>query len=182
MADQHPFYYLSTAFTYPEYCDSGPPVAALLSLANDMGLKDLPAPTHQSFALKRLQAEYVRLFINAPGGVPAPPYASVYIRGKGILMQQGYAQAMAFYCKAGLEPTESNECEDHIGHELAFIGHLLDHDQFELLDEFLDAHVMAWYPLFLQHLLAADPGIFYQILGQVTELCIDHLKNKENLR
>lgn len=178
MADQHPFYFLSTAFTYPEFRDPGPPVAALLSLAHEMGLKDLDLPpkTHESFALKQLQAEYVRLFVNAPGGVPAPPYASIYIRNKGILMQQGYEQAMAFYGRAGLEPTESSECEDHIGHELAFIGHLLDHDQFEVLDEFLDAHVMMWYPLFLQHLLAADPGFFYLILGQVTELCIDHLK------
>lgn len=176
MADQHPFYFLSTAFTYPEDSGPRPPVVALLSLAHDMGLKDLPPKTHESFALKRLQAEYVRLFINAPAGVPAPPYASVYIRSKGILMQQGYEQAMDFYGRAGLEPTESSECEDHIGHELAFIGHLLDRGQFELLDEFLEAHVMTWYPLFLQRLLVADPDFFYQILGQVTELCIDHLK------
>lgn len=182
MADPHPFYFLSSAFTYPEYREPRPPVAVLLSLAHDLGLTGLPLETHESFALQQLQAEYVRLFVNAPGGVPAPPYASVYIQGKGILKQQGYEQAMAFYGRAGLEPAETSECEDHIGHELAFIGHLLDHGQFELLDEFVAGHVMAWSPHFFQRLKTADPAYFYLILGQVAELCINHLIQKEGLR
>ena len=61
MADPHPFYFLSSAFTYPEYREPRPPVTVLLSLAHDLGLTGLPPETHESFALQQLQAEYMRL-------------------------------------------------------------------------------------------------------------------------
>jgi len=179
MLDQHPFYFLSTAFTYPEHPDLTPPLEALLALAMDMGLEDLQPESTDTFPLKYLQAEYVRLFINSPGGVPAPPYASIYIQNRGILMQEGHEQAMSFYKRAGLEPVKSSECEDHLAHELAFIGRLLDNDQAELLDEFISEHLLFWYPIFLQRLLAAQPCQFYMILGQVTDLCIKHIMTKE---
>jgi TorA maturation chaperone TorD len=179
MPDQHPFHFLSRAFTYPEHPAVDPPWLALLSLARDMGLSDIP-PDHAEIAsLKELQADYVRLFINAPGGVPAPPYASIYIQNKGLLCQQGHQQAVEFYQRAGLEPIKSSECEDHLAHELAFAGHLLDKDRDPLLREFLTEHLLIWYPIFLERLLAAHPCRFYMILAQVTDLCLKHIPTKE---
>lgn len=178
-SNQHPFYFLSAAFTYPEHGDITPPFTALLALADDLGLDNLHPDKVGPLSLKWLQSEYVRLFINSPGGVPAPPYASIYIQNRGILLQHGHLQAMSFYQRAGLEPIKSSECEDHLAHELAFIGHLLDNGQIELLDEFLAEHVLTWFPDFLQRLLAAQPCRFYMILSQVTDLCIKHLIKKE---
>jgi len=174
----HPFYFLSTAFSYPEHDNLKQMSAAVSALAWDMGMRDIEPEALNKNAHDELQAEYVRLFINAPGNVAAPPYASIYIQNRGILFQQGHGQAVAFYHKAGLEPVESGECGDHISHELAFIGQLLDEQNEPLLHDFLSKHVFKWYPFFLQRLLDSQPCLFYKILGQVTDLCLKQI-NKE---
>jgi len=180
MKDQHPFYFLSAAFVYPEQDNIKSISEVLNSLASDMGMDNVPQDT-LNIPFEDLQAEYVRLFINSPGGVAAPPYASIYIHNSGLLLQQGHDQALAFYRKAGLEPVESNEYGDHLSHELAFVGRLFDKNDDELLCEFLEEHLLKWYPDFLQRLLAANPCPFYSLLGQVTDLCLKHMKEKEEV-
>ncbi len=172
MEPTHPFYFLSSCFDYP---DKDTPVAnlsdALVLLAGDMGLQ-LESDRKQVPELETLQAEYVRLFINSPGGVAAPPYASVYVNHSGIMRQKGYDEAMFFYNKAGFEPVESGESPDHIMHELNFLGLLLDRDDMSLTSDFLNSHLCKWYPRFEQRIVIAEPLPFFQILAQVTHLCL----------
>ena len=138
-----------------------------LKLSNDLSrLTDV--------ALTDQQAEYVRLFINGPGGVAAPPYASVYINNSGILLQQGYDQAVRFYRQAGLV-VESMEPADHITNELAFVGMLLDQEEDHLLTNFVKKHLNLWLPSFFQQLLQSQPFVFYKVLAQVTDLCLQQL-------
>ncbi len=179
MPNQHPFYFLSTAFTYPKQEDTHPLFEVLGFLSADLDIEFNQQDAESSISLTDLQAEYVRLFINSPAGIPAPPYASIYIGNRGILHQQGHDEAMDFYKSAGLETIESSECEDHIAFELAFIGHLIEDDRLDLLHEFIHEHVLKWYPKFLQRLQSARPCHFYKILGQVTGLCLQHILIEE---
>ncbi len=179
MAIQHPFYFLSAAFAYPTVPEKQPQVAgALTSLAVDLGIAKDDADLSGDMPYEELQAEYVRLFVNAPGGVPAPPYASIYVQGCGFMMQEGHAQAMAFYRRAGLEPAAFDECGDHLRYELAFVGHLLDDEALPMLNEFLDEHLLQWFPDFLLRLNAAQPCPFYRLLGQVTEVCLNNIQRE----
>ncbi len=178
MSRDHPFLFLSTAFSYPETNTLQSMEPALCALAADLGMDNLPQGKLPTTSHQDLQAEYVRLFINALGGVPAPPYASIYIQGSGILMQQGYDQALAFYRQAGLEPADTSECSDHLSHELAFIGILIDSGQDALLAEFLRDHIMQWYPPFLHRLQRAEPFPFYSLLGRVTHLCLKYIEKE----
>jgi len=173
----HPFYFLSHCFNYPDM-DSFEKSAKVLSLlATDMDIQATVSQLQET-ALVDQQAEYVRLFINGPGGMAAPPYASVYINNAGILKQQGYDQALAMYCRAGLEPTGGSESADHISHELAFIGLLLEQENEQLLNSFLQDHFFLWYPAFSERLMRSSPRPFYKILAQVTDQCLQQINTE----
>jgi TorA maturation chaperone TorD len=167
----HPFHFLSGCFSYPDeegFLDNTIPLELLTA---DLGMEVAAGPQSPP-SLVDLQAEYVRLFINGPGGVAAPPYASVYVNHSGLLRQQGYDEALALYRRAGLEPEQSTESPDHLAHELAFLSILLDRDDLVLAASFLQDHLCKWYPRFHERLLAAEPIFFYRFLAQVTDLCL----------
>ena len=174
MMPTHPFHFLANCFSYPEEGIVEGRTEALHLLAVDLELA-VDECQLTPMTLQDQQAEYVRLFINGPGGVAAPPYASVYINNAGILHQQGYDQALAMYCRAGLEPVEGNESPDHICHELTFIGLLMDLGDQELLDAFIQEHFSRWYPAFYERLMHADPPPFYKIPAQVTDRCLQQI-------
>lgn len=123
--------------------------------------------------IQTLQEEYVRLFINAPSGVPAPPYASVYLTG--MVAQEPALEALSFYERVGLRP-EGSDPPDHLSWELAFIAHLIEREQKELLREFLEQHFWRWFPRFKGALLAASPHPFYRNLLEVTEQVLQNIK------
>ncbi|HHD57471.1 MAG TPA: hypothetical protein ENK89_07340 [Desulfobulbaceae bacterium] len=174
MMPTHPFHFLANCFSYPEEGIHEGRTEALTLLAADLEL-DVDEYELAPMMLQDQQAEYVRLFINGPGGVAAPPYASVYINNAGILHQQGYDQALAMYCRAGLEPVDENESPDHISHELTFIGLLMELGDQQLLDTFIQDHFSKWYPAFYERLILADPIPFYKTLAQVTDRCLQQI-------
>ncbi len=176
MSQDHPFHFLAAAFSYPWTGESlSTTIKALAGLCADLGLGTTPVANLAPASLSELQAEYVRLFDNAPGGVPAPPWASVYLGGSNVLMQEGHDQALAFYREAGIEPAATSEYADHLVQELTFVGILLDEERFALLARFLAGHLLRWYPLFHQRLQQADPCPFYHHLGRVTDLSLHHI-------
>jgi len=124
---------------------------------------------------EELEAEYVRLFINAPDGVPAAPYASVQLTG--LMAQQPAGEALAFYQQAGLIP-QTTEPSDHLSTELAFVAQLLERQELALLRDFLEKHLLRWFPLFRQALEKARPHPFYWFLAEVTEKALGNLKEE----
>jgi len=115
-----------------------------------------------------LREAYTRLFINSPEGVPAPPYASFYVAGQGLLMQEGHDHARDFYLRAGLEPVNDNEPADFLPVELFFVSVLLDKGDYSLLAEFAGRHLWAWFQLFEQRLHAAVPHPYYGLMAKLT--------------
>lgn len=123
-------------------------------------------------SLEDLQAEHIRLFVNAYGGAPCLPYESVYSEGR-VLGET--AQAAAFlYAQWGVE--ETGEMPDHAAVELAFAAQLARlrlvleaGEDRELAEQALEAferdHLRVWLPVLAADLQAAAELAFYRFLG-----------------
>ncbi len=149
---------LSRLFTYPEK----PP-----------GPEDLDWLEGGDFVsedLTELQAEYVRLFINALPEVPCPPYGSFYL--EGTLMGQSTVDMNKLYLSHGFEPVEM---ADHVAVELEFLAYLArlsvedsGRDDFELLFD----HVRGWAAEFLDRLDEHSRLGFYKAVSKRTRRII----------
>jgi TorA maturation chaperone TorD len=109
----------------------------------------------------RVESERVRLFVNAPGGVPAPPYGSWWL--DGTLAGSSTAAVEAIYADEGLRPGSGAGPADFLPTELEFVHFLLqhqiaarrtgatdlEHDARRRERRFLDDHVVRWIPPFL---------------------------------
>ncbi len=159
------FRLLASGFSYPGKENLSPSFfRAVEELAENAGIEI----GHLSFTPEELQQAYTRLFINSPGGIPAPPYASVYVAGQGLLMQEGYGQAQDFYQRAGLEPLNKEEPADFLPVELFFVAVLLEKKAFDLLSEFLGTHLLKWFRIFEERVQAANPHPYYSLLARLT--------------
>jgi len=170
--------FLAQGFFYPdneEFIEKGS--SALLGLAQDLKIS-LPQVDKIPTLLEH-QSEFVRLFMAAPGGVPAPPYASYYINSQKLLFQEGLEQVMEYYQKAGLEPASKSEPPDHLSLELALASHMIDSGHFALLDDFLHNHLLLWYPKFEKKLFNAGPSWWFKLLGQVTGKLLKQISSME---
>ena len=115
---------------------------------------DIPAPSD------RTETERVRMFVNAPGGIPMPPYGSWWI--DGALMGPSSIELATFYHQEGLRSAEGSGPVDYLPAELEFLHFLLQHqlaaaltNQVDLVvqtrereKEFLDRFVLPWVPDF----------------------------------
>lgn len=142
---------LSRLFSYPDQ----PPAAEDLA-----GLGFEWEEGRASGGLEALQAEYVRLFINALPEVPCPPYGSVYL--EGTLMGESTVRLKKLYARYGwLTP----EMADHIAVELEFLALLaaMGGDARVREDfDYLWGHLSLWAPAFLARVEENDRSGFYR--------------------
>jgi len=160
------FYFLSECFFFPPADPRRSEIWEIFcSVAKNLNLS---VPTLNGLDEEFLKTEYTRLFISAPFGTIAPPYASVYLSSEGLLFQRGHDEALSFYEQAGLRLEERGEPADHLAFELAFVGHLLEERKERLLEAFLRKHLLRWYPAFHRRLLAAEPHPYFEFLARLT--------------
>lgn len=161
--------FLAQLFSYPD--------AELLVALHRPRLADLlaripgipaAAPSLASLTLADLEVAYTALFINRLGGVPAPPYGSVYLDGDGQLMGASSRNVAAWYTQEGLQLDTAGEPPDHLPTELEFLYYLIDQEGQALgrrdvlvarewtakQAAFGSAHLFAWVPQFAERLLA----------------------------
>lgn len=132
-------------------------------------------------------ADQVRLFVNAAGGVPAPPYASWYLDGTlGGASAAWAAEAYAAQCLEVAE--EAGQPADYVGTELEFL-HLLCRHQMaaratgdaaalsaarEAESAFLRGHFCRWVPLFAKAMREAAPGPVFAAAAELLDaLCAE---------
>jgi TorA maturation chaperone TorD len=142
------------------------------------GLRELVMDKGHDRLLEELAEEYTALFI-VPGGIP--PYESV--RLTGLLNQEPAGEVEAFYRRCGLQLRE--DCPtllDHLGMELAFMGHLAameggareagDEDAasqwIALQEEFSARHLGRWAFPYLQDLMKYAAHPFYREMARLT--------------
>jgi TorA maturation chaperone TorD len=126
--------------------------------------------------LARLRAEYARLFL-----LNAPPYESLYLDEQMLLNTAATVAVVEAYRDGGYSPAGQVGAPDHVGLELAFVGHLALVEADALARgnaaavagsrarqrAFLAAHLGRWTPIWATALgrLARQP--FYAALAAV---------------
>ncbi len=135
--------------------------------------------------LTDLAVDYVRAFIGSgnDGFSAAYPYESVYTSPKRLMMQDARDEVLVLYRAAGLDKQESwKEGEDHLALELEFEQILADRalEAYENGDEeaciscllqqrnFLEDHLLAWYPMMAEDMEKFPKTAFYRGLGKLT--------------
>ena len=136
--------------------------------------------------LTQLAVDYVRAFIGSgnDGFSAAYPYESVYTSPKRLMMQDARDEVLVLYRAFGLDKQESwKEGEDHIALELEFEQILCERaivayeagDEDECLKlllsqrNFLEDHLLAWYPMMAADLQKFPQTDFYKGLGMLTD-------------
>ncbi len=118
------FFYLSLIFRYPTeqiYSEIAGHLEAFTDFFTDYGgaVPELPP-------IDDLQPEYISLFVNNQGFVPAAPYASCY-QGDGLLMSDNFYRLRQIIMESGFMLDASvHELEDHLAVLLEFCSSLLN--------------------------------------------------------
>jgi TorA maturation chaperone TorD len=134
----------------------------------------------QAFPSEELIPEYHRLFVG-PGGLPAPPYESVY-REDWRVMGESTVDVTRQYAEAGYALAPSfNDLPDHVAAELGFMSLLCEEEAqawraareevaLALLrreERFLGDHLAVWLPPFCDRVAVAAEREFYRVLAKL---------------
>ncbi len=131
--------------------------------------------------LETVLSEYTRLFIG-PYKLSCPPWESVYISPKRLMMQESAAQVRELYAQAGLSVNTDEVMPDHIGAELSFLAVLLKQthapgaareDQMKMTEKLLNEHILKWLPDFTRDMENSAETVFYKTLAKTTQKIID---------
>ncbi len=149
---------------------------SLAPLLDDSGREALRAMTgflrgfgRAEELFQALEPDYVRLFINAPGGVAAPLYHSCYDSQEGLLMGRPAIMMRRRLEEAGLDHESSlSEPPDHLAVELEYLTLYLDEAylrsekdmQCEAV-QFAAQEMLPWVRQFSQRLAQEPPADFY---------------------
>jgi putative dimethyl sulfoxide reductase chaperone len=130
--------------------------------------------------LEDLLWEYTRLFIG-PYKLLCPPWESVYMSPKRLMMQEACDEVVGVYAEMGLAIDNPDVMPDHIGVELNFLAVLhgkMMSDQggtssyVDTAKRFLDEHLLRWVPQFTIDMEEAADSALYKSLAEVTRIFI----------
>ena len=120
--------------------------------------------------------DYTKLFIG-PYRLPCPPWESVYMSPKKLMMQEPYDEVSAIYREAGLSIGDPNVLVDHVGAEISFLAFLYgkmetepegNHRYGEMAERFLGEHLKKWIFPFTADMESAAVSRFYKALARAT--------------
>ncbi len=113
-------------------------------------------------------ADFNSLFIY-PGG-QLPPLESLYAEGEDV------ADSVAnFYYGTGLTFEEDYETvPDHISIEFLFMSYLIDIDNHELQQKFLEEHIANWVPYYCERVMKQAETLFYREITEIAKGFIEH--------
>lgn len=128
-----------------------------------------------------LEAEFIRLFVNALPELPCAPYASLYL--DGALLGESAAWLRSMYRRWGVE---TDEMPDHFAVECAFLSGLAgaaakEPDAAADFDALLD-HLVAWAPDFLAGVERHDRTGFYREAARFALAVIEEQTAARSLR
>ena len=124
--------------------------------------------------------EYRRLFVG-PAARPAPPWGSVYMDRDSVVFGVTEIELARWMREKGLaRQTDEKVPEDHIGLMLAQMAYLA-RVRPELLQEYLEKHLMTWSHHFLGLLADATSNPFYHALAILTDASLEGLKEQMGL-
>lgn len=130
--------------------------------------------------------DYVRLFVNAPGGIAAPPYASFYIDERLLGPSCDWVEC-AYDAQGLAHDPAAGQPADYLAAELEFVHFLVRHEMaarttgdIAALDavlsaqaDFVSNHLARWVPRFAARVRVSNPHPAFEaaicLLGAVLE-------------
>lgn len=173
------------------YARPGPDLDALLAAsAEDSGsmgefgaqmFSDLLGKWREN-TLQELLVDYAALFVG-PFETIAPPFGSVYLEDRPILMGPSTRDVREYYRQAGLDMAESfNGPPDHITAQLEFLAFLVAggpaagpgeaQGPGDLKQRFLEEHLGAWVAPFTAKMEDGAKTGFYRLLAGLTRKAV----------
>lgn len=134
---QDMYRFFARIFSYPDSSlieDLPVEVAATAEHLSEIAPQLYPLPE-----LTELEVGYTGLFISRHGGVPAPPYGSVYLEEANQLMGQTTLCVLQAYEGEGLNHEEGGEPPDFIATEMEFLYYLIGKEMDALSRDDLEA-------------------------------------------
>lgn len=133
-------------------------------------VQDLP-DTISSAQLDDLAAEYAAIYLT--GAYQASPYESVWTDDEHLMCQASMFTLRKKYADAGLMVANwRSRPDDHFIFQLLFVAHLAQHavsDQdWQAIADFLDQHLLSWYPKFVALIAQRSQNQFYVMLNLLT--------------
>ena len=112
--------------------------------------------------------DFNSLFLYPEGKLP--PLESLYTEGEDIA-----DTVAAFYYGTGLTFEEDYETvADHISIEFLFMSYLIDIDNHELQQKFLEEHISNWVPYYCEQVMKQARTVFYREITEITKGFIEH--------
>lgn len=148
--------------------------------------------SYEHAALTPLLVAFRRLF-QGPAKLVAPPWGSVYTDRDGVIFGLTTLDLRAWMRRNGVEmDTGEREPEDHIGLMLAQLG-ALARQRPELIDEFLQLHLLTWSHHYLEQLHNAAvisgtdrddlvAGEFYRGLADLCDITLEAVRRYRGLQ
>ncbi len=131
------------------------------SIREDLGLESKETQ-------EEVLADFNSLFIY-PGG-ELPPLESLQAEGLNIA-----DSVTGFYYGTGLTFDEEYETlPDHISLEFLFMSYLIDIDNRELQQKFLEQHIANWVPYYCEKVMNRAKTLFYREIVQIAKDFIDY--------
>ncbi|ELY77821.1 MULTISPECIES: molecular chaperone [Natrinema] len=148
------------------------PTADLLEAVSD-GTFERIEPEVAETTVEELRVEYARLFVG-PAEPVCPPYESLYRDGDDAVLGPSARAVVKWYQSygLGLEP-EWPDLPDHIATELEFAAYLLEREDPETCERFLDEHPRLWIEEFLDDVERETREPYYRALATMTAAAID---------
>ncbi|MEZ5585580.1 MAG: molecular chaperone TorD family protein [Sedimenticolaceae bacterium] len=123
-----------------------------------------------------LAADFAAIYLNH--GYAASPCESVWIDEEGLAMQQPMFQVREFYARHGLSAQDwRKRTDDHLVHQLQFLGTVLERGEFAEAARFLDEHTLRWIPDFALRVSARADTPFYAGLALLTAAYLEELRD-----
>lgn len=120
-----------------------------------------------------MQVEYVRLFVSNKDGVPASPYASVYLSSEGLLYGDCLIKLRELMADTGFElKKEHKELEDNVYIILEYLSLMLERlniDKEKAIKGFLTTSYMFLQPMcerFCENIINNTNLNFYEVLAE----------------
>ncbi len=133
-------------------------------------IQSLPDPI-SSAQLDDLAAEYAAIYLT--GAYQASPYESVWTDDEHLMCQDSMFTLRKKYADAGLMVANwRSRPDDHFIFQLLFVAHLVQqatsNQDWKAIADFLDQHLLAWYPKFVTRIAQRSQNQFYVMLNLLT--------------
>ncbi|AXR82225.1 TorD/DmsD family molecular chaperone [Natrarchaeobaculum sulfurireducens] len=130
-------------------------------------------PAVRDADIESLRVEHARLFVG-PEEPKCPPYESVYRDSRDSVLGPTTRAVVKWYQTygLGLDP-DWPDLPDHVATELEFAAYLLEHEDVETCEQFLDEHPRQWMTAFLEGVRRETREPYYRALAELTAAAIE---------